>query len=72
MAMTRRTKAPEPEKPRWTWGFNEYDSAGDVEQAILDAILDHVLDGEDLADPQERLYDVEVTVHLVPRGEEEG
>lgn len=69
MATTRKSKRRTHE-PKWEWGIDEFDSREEVEGAILEAIFDQVLDDDDdeLKDPLGAVYDVEITVNLVPRG----
>lgn len=69
MAATRKSKGRTHE-PKWEWGIDEFDSREEVEVAILEAIFEQVLDDDDdePKDPLGAVYDVEITVNLVPRG----
>lgn len=67
MAATRKSKGRTHE-PKWEWGIDEFDSREEVEVAILEAIFEQVLDDDDPPkDPLGEVYDVEITVNLVPR-----
>ena len=68
MAATRKSKG-QTHEPHWEWGIDEFDSREEVEVAILEAIFEQVIDDDDEPkDPRGAVYDVEITVNLVPRG----